>query len=92
MTTLNLGHVSIFYQVIFPVNKQGSIERPPRKQSLKNDAKEREKNNCSKKTISRPRGDSPILDPIRTRHCHVKHSAPRNDFFWSGKVIGPYLR
>ena len=43
MTTLNLGHVSIFYQVIFPVNKQGSIESPPRKQRLENDAKEREK-------------------------------------------------
>ena len=27
------------------------------------------------------RRDSPILDPLRTRHCHVKHSAPRNDFF-----------
>ena len=34
VTTLNLGHVSIFYQVIFPVNKQGSIESPPRKQRL----------------------------------------------------------
>ena len=43
MTTLNLGHVSIFYQVIFPVHKQGSIESPPRKQRLENDAKEREK-------------------------------------------------
>ena len=43
VTTLNLGHVSIFYQVIFPVNKQGSIESPPRKQRLENDAKEREK-------------------------------------------------
>ena len=43
MTTLNLGHVSIFYQVIFPVHKQGSMESPPRKQRLENDAKEREK-------------------------------------------------
>ena len=43
VTTLNLGHVSIFYQVIFPVNKQGSIESPPRKQRLENYAKEREK-------------------------------------------------
>ena len=43
VTTLNLGHVSIFYQVIFPLNKQGSIESPPRKQRLENDAKEREK-------------------------------------------------
>ena len=33
----------IFYQVIFPVNKQGSIESPPTKQRLENDAKEREK-------------------------------------------------
>ena len=43
VTTLNLGYVSIFYQVIFPVHKQGSIESPPRKQRLENDAKEREK-------------------------------------------------
>ena len=33
----------LFYQVIFPVNKQGSIESPPWKQRLENDAKEREK-------------------------------------------------
>ena len=32
-----------FYKVIFPVHKQGSIESPPRKQRLENDAKEREK-------------------------------------------------
>ena len=38
LTTLNLGHVSIFY-----LDKQGSIESPPRKQRLENDAKEREK-------------------------------------------------
>ena len=43
MTTLNLGHVLIFYQVILPVNKQGSVESPPRKQHLENDAIEREK-------------------------------------------------
>ena len=44
VTTLNLGHIYIFfYQVIFPVHKQGSIESPPRKQRLENDAKEREK-------------------------------------------------
>ena len=43
VTTLNLGHVPIFYQVIFPVHKQGSIESPSRKQRLENDAKEREK-------------------------------------------------
>ena len=43
VTILNSGHVLIFYQVI-PVNKQGSIESPPRKQRLENDyAKEREK-------------------------------------------------
>ena len=55
VTTLNLGHVSIFYQVIFPVNKQGSIESPPRKQRLENDAKEREKQTIvAKKPVSRP--------------------------------------
>ena len=45
VTPLNLGHVSIFYQVIFPVNKQGSIESPPRKQIMsgKRYAKEGEK-------------------------------------------------
>ena len=43
VTTLNLGHVFIFYQVIFSVPKQGSIESPPRNQRLENDAKEREK-------------------------------------------------
>ena len=43
VTTQNLGHVSNFYQVIFPVNNQGSIESPSRKQRLENDAKEREK-------------------------------------------------
>ena len=43
VTTLNLGHVSIFYQVIFPVNKKGSIGSPPRKRRLENAAKEREK-------------------------------------------------
>ena len=45
VTTLNFGHVSIFYQVIFPVglHKQRSIESQPRKQRLENDAKEREK-------------------------------------------------
>ena len=34
VTTLNWGNVLIFYQVIFPVNKQGIIESPPRKQRL----------------------------------------------------------
>ena len=29
VTTLNLFHVLIFYEVIFPVNKQGSIASPP---------------------------------------------------------------
>ena len=59
MTTLNLGHVSIFYEVIFPVNKQGSIESPPRKQRLENDAKEREKQTIvAKKTVSRPNNAS----------------------------------
>ena len=28
VTTLNFFHVLIFYEVIFPVNKQGSIESP----------------------------------------------------------------
>ena len=33
VTTLNFFHVLIFfYEVIFPVNKQGSIESPQRKQ------------------------------------------------------------
>ena len=43
VTTLNLGHVFIFHQVIFSVPKQGSIESPSRNQRLENDAKEREK-------------------------------------------------
>ena len=52
VTTLNLGHVSIFYHVIFPVHKQGSIESPPRKQRLENDAKEREKQTIVAKKTS----------------------------------------
>ena len=59
MTTLNLGHVSIFYKVIFPVHKQGSIESPPRKQRLENDAKEREKQTIvAKNPVSKPNNAS----------------------------------
>ena len=59
MTTLNLGHVSIFYQLIFPLRKQFSIESPPRKQRLENDAKEREKQTIvAKKPVSRPNNAS----------------------------------
>ena len=59
VTTLNLGHVSIFYKVIFPVHKQGSIESPPRKQRLENDAKEREKQTIvAQKPVSKPNNAS----------------------------------
>ena len=69
VTTLNLGHVSIFYQVIFPVNKQGSIESPPRKQRLENDAKEREKQTIvAKKTVSRPNNASSDRRSLQTFH------------------------
>ena len=73
VTTLNLGHVSIFYQVIFPVNKQGSIESPPRKQRLENDAKEREKQTIvAKKPVSRPNNAS--SDRRSLQKIHRKQS------------------
>ena len=69
VTTLNLGHVSIFYQVIFPLNKQGSIESPPRKQRLENDAKEREKQTIvAKNPVSRPNNASSDRRSLQTFH------------------------
>ena len=65
VTTLNLGHVSIFYQVIFPVNKQGSIESPPRKQRLKNDAKEREKQTI----VAKKQLVGVIMQEVISAHC-----------------------
>ena len=57
----------IFYQVIFPVNKQGSIESPPRKQRLENDAKEREKQTIvSKKQLYIV---DPIMQAVIGAHC-----------------------
>ena len=58
----------IFYQVIFPVNKQGSIESPPRKQRLENDAKEREKQTIVAKTVSRPNNASSDRRSLKTFH------------------------
>ena len=66
MTTLNLGHVSIFYQVIFPVHKQGSIESPPKKQRLENDAKEREKQTTVAK---KPVSIGLIMQAVIGAHC-----------------------
>ena len=68
VTTLNLGHVSIFYQVIFPVQKQGSrpIESPPRKQRLENDAKEREKQTIVAK---KPVSIGLIMQAVIGAHC-----------------------
>ena len=66
VTTLNLGHVSIFYQVIFPVHKQGSIESPPRKQRLENDAKEREKQTIVAK---KPVSIGLIMQAVIGAHC-----------------------
>ena len=51
----------LFYQVTFPVNKQGSIESPPWKQRLENDAKEREKQTIvAKKPVIRPNNTSSV--------------------------------
>ena len=67
VTTLNLGHVSIFYQVIFPVNKAvESIESPPRKQRLENDAKEREKQTIVAK---KPVSIGLIMQAVIGAHC-----------------------
>ena len=69
VTTLNLGHVSIFYQVIFPVNEQGNIESPPSKQRLENDAKEREKQTIvTKNPVSRPNNASSDLRSLHKFH------------------------
>ena len=65
VTTLNLGHVSIYYQVIFPVHKQGSIESPPRKQRLENDAKEREK-----QTIVAKKQLGLLMQAVIGAHCN----------------------
>ena len=57
------------YQVIFPVHKQGSIESPPRKQRLGNDAKEREKQTIvAKKPVSRPNNASSDRRSLQTFH------------------------
>ena len=64
VTTLNFFHVLIFYQVIFPVNKQGSIESPLRKQHPETDTRkrERETNTCSKKQLV-------IMQTVIGTHC-----------------------
>ena len=67
----------ILYQVIFPVNKQGSIESPPRKQRLENDAKEREKQTIvAKKTVSRP--NNARSDQRSLQKNHRKQSVRSN--------------
>ena len=37
------------------------------------------------------RGESPILDPLRTRRCQVQLVARRHDFFSSGNSLGRYV-
>ena len=80
VTTLNLGHVSIFYQVIFPVHKQGSIESPPRKQRLENDAKEREKQTI----VAKNQLVGLIMQAVIGAHC--------NNFTGSRAYVASFIR
>ena len=50
VTTLNLGHVSIFYQVIFPVHKIWQYRKSTKEATPgKRYKRKGETNNCSKK-------------------------------------------
>ena len=80
LTTLNLGHVSIFYQVIFPVHKQGSIESPPRKQRLENDAKEREKQTI----VAKNQLVGLIMQAVIGAHC--------NNFTGNRAYVASFIR